>query len=591
MRWVFMTKREIIARLDKLPKGGITSKKIKKPGGKEYIYHFLQWSEEGKQKNKSIKEEELEEVRLLLEERKKLERMLSLGEYEEEGEELSFFTQVTIGNNLLSLVEHVKGFRKRSGFKDLSRYVYGEERGKVFILYGLRRTGKTTLIHQLIEEMDNEALSKTAFLQITRKDDFASFNKDMRVLQENGYRYIFVDEITLMNDFIEGAALLSDIYASSGMKIVLSGTDSLGFYIGKSNELYDRCILLHTTYIPYSEFSYVLGINGIDDYIEYGGTMSVSGRHYNVFENKGSTDEYIDSSIAKNIQHSLKNYQYEGHFRHLYDLYQKGELTGAINRVVEDINHRFTLEVLERKFKSNDLRISANNLRKDRSSPTTILDDIDIASFTSRLKDMLEIKDKEERVIDLDDIHVAQIEEYLTALDLIETIDIVSADIDKPDGKRVIFTQPGLRYSQAKSLILSLSSDPLFKNLALEERNRVVERILSEIKGRMAEDIVLLETKIAFPKKRVFKLFFANGEFDMVVSDPLTLESEIYEIKYSKEALKEQARHLLDEEKCNSVSRRFGRIKKKGVIYRGDSLEKDGLEYQNIEEYLLGLPK
>ena len=50
-------------------------------------------------------------------------------------------------------------------------------------------------------------------------------------------RDIFIDEVTLMDDFIEGAALLSDIYAASGMKIVLSGTDSLGFWISKSNQL------------------------------------------------------------------------------------------------------------------------------------------------------------------------------------------------------------------------------------------------------------------------------------------------------------------------------------------------------------------
>ena len=32
-----------------------------------------------------------------------------------------------------------------------------------------------------------------------------------------------------MEDFIEGAALFSDVFAASGMKIVLSGTDSPGF--------------------------------------------------------------------------------------------------------------------------------------------------------------------------------------------------------------------------------------------------------------------------------------------------------------------------------------------------------------------------
>ena len=139
--------------------------------------------------------------------------------------------------------------------------------------------------------------------------------------------------------------------------------------------------------------------------------MSLGGTHYNewVFADKKSTDEYIDSAIARNIQHSLKNYRYGGHFRHLYSLYEKNELTGAINRIVEDMNHRFTIDVLEREFRSNDLRISANNLRKDRFGPTTILDDIDVDSFTKRLREFLEIKNKEERTVGIDEIHVAQI--------------------------------------------------------------------------------------------------------------------------------------------------------------------------------------
>ena len=91
------------------------------------------------------------------------------------------------------------------------------------------------------------------------------------------------------------------------------------------------------------------GIHGIDEYIRYGGTMSLGGVHYNetsTFASKESADKYVDTAIARNIQHSLRCSQYEGHFRHLRDLYDKNELTSALNRVVEDINHRFTLEVL-----------------------------------------------------------------------------------------------------------------------------------------------------------------------------------------------------------------------------------------------------
>ncbi|MGN0804712.1 MAG: ATP-binding protein, partial [Candidatus Coproplasma sp.] len=107
--------------------------------------------------------------------------------------------------------------------------------------------------------------------------------------------------------------------------------------------------------------------------------------------------------------------------------------------------------------------------------------------------------------------------------------------------------------------------------------------------GRMLEDIVLLETKLANPNKRVFKLQFSNGEFDMVVFDPINGGAEIYEIKYSQEADTHQVRHLIDEEKCTKTQYRFGTITKKAVLYRGASKTIDGIQYQNVEEYLKSL--
>ena len=103
------------------------------------------------------------------------------------------------------------------------------------------------------------------------------------------------------------------------------------------------------------------------------------------------------------------------------------------------------------------------------------------------------------------------------------------------------------------------------------------------------EDIVLLETKIAHPEKKVFKLQFTVGEFDMVVFDPKELNCKIYEVKYSKEQVPEQSRHLKDEEKCAMTSHRYGEITGKYVIYRGESGSLDGIQYLNVEEYLKSL--
>lgn len=163
------------------------------------------------------------------------------------------------------------------------------------------------MIRQALAEMNDTDLMKSAFIQITAQDTLATLNTDLKVLESQSFQYVILDEVTLLDDFIEGAALFSDIFAASGMRIVLSGTDSLGFLFTEDEQLYDRCILLHTTFIPYREFESVLGIHGIDEYIRYGGTMSLSGVHYNetsTFASKERADEYVDTAIAHNIQHS-----------------------------------------------------------------------------------------------------------------------------------------------------------------------------------------------------------------------------------------------------------------------------------------------
>lgn len=138
-------------------------------------------------------------------------------------------------------------------------------------------------------------------------------------------------------------------------------------------------------------------------------------------------------------------------------------------------------------------------------------------------------------------------------------------------------------------MIKSLLQDEKFRALSLAERTRVTERILDEVKGRMMEDIVLLETKLARQDCEVFRLQFAVGEFDMVVFNPDNGNCRIYEIKHSTEAALQQCRHLLDEEKCGETEFRYGTIVGKYVIYRGEPKEVEGVRYLNVEEYLKNL--
>ena len=580
-----------------LPQGSINIKKI---NGKEQPY--LQWTENGKSKSKYIKKNEREEIFASVERRKQLQeelREIKKLEVVDTPVPTKFETSVVIGNRLLAMTKGVRNLKERDCFKQLQKYLNSDATDRVCLVFGLRRTGKTTMLRQAVLKMTTEQASKTAYIKAKGTDTMAAMNRDLEKLLELGYENVFIDEVTLMEDFIDSAALFSDIYATQGMKIVLSGTDSLGFWFALHQELYDRAITIHTTFIPFREHSRLLGIDSIDEYIRYGGTLRAGELDFDdedvnaedaSFRDDESTRRYIDTAICKNIQHSLSCCKDGGYFRHLQSLYEAGELTGAINRIIEDMNHRFLIRILINKFKSHDLGSAADVLRRERDPErrNDILDRIDKDAVTKRLMDLLEIRNREDQSIGITNAHVEEIKEYLKALDLI--VDVPSETIipSAEPLENIIFTQPGMRYCQAQALVHSLAKDELFASLSEKEKTMVSERILEEVRGRMMEEIVLLETfKSAKKNKRVFKLTFSVGEFDMVIYDSKENTCECYEIKHSVQIVPAQTKYLIDEEKLNQTSKRFGKISKRCVLYRGeDTVLENGIEYRNVEAYL-----
>lgn len=583
-----------------LPQGSINIKKIK---GKEQPY--LQWTENGKSKSKYIKKDEREQILAGVERRKQLQdelRELKKLEVVDTPVATKFETSVVIGNRLLAMTKGVRNWKERDCFKQLQKYLNSDSTDRVCLVFGLRRTGKTTMLRQAVLKMTTEQASKTAYIKAKGTDTMAAMNRDLEKLLELGYENVFIDEVTLMEDFIDSAALFSDIYAAQGMKIVLSGTDSLGFWFALHQELYDRAITIHTTFIPFREHSRLLGIDSIDEYIRYGGTLRAGELDFDdedvnaedaSFRDDESTRRYIDTAICKNIQHSLSCCQDGGYFRHLQSLYEAGELTGAINRIIEDMNHRFLIRILINKFKSHDLGSVADVLRRERNPErrTDILDRIDKEAVTKRLMEMLEIRNQEDQSIGITNAHVEEIKEYLKALDLIVDVPNETIISSVEPLENIIFTQPGMRYCQAQALVHSLAKDELFASLSEQEKTMVFERILEEVRGRMMEEIVLLETfKSAQKNKRVFKLTFSVGEFDMAIYDSKENTCECYEIKHSDQIVPAQTKYLNDKEKLDQTSKRFGKISKRCVLYRGeDTVLENGINYRNVEEYLKNL--
>ena len=595
---------ELEKKIEALPRGTIVTKNI---DGKPYFYQ--QYKENKKTVSNFLTNDEAERMRPLIEERRELQKKLremkkNVPAAAKTDGSATFIMNAITGAGLLEMAETAKNFKKRDCYEKISSYLYGKPADKVCLVYGLRRTGKTTLLKQLILDMNEEEQKQTVYIKARVGETIADLNKDIKLAREKGIKFFLIDEITLLEDFIDNAALLSDVYAVQGLKFVLSGTDSLGFYFAECDELYDRAVTVHTTFIPYKEHSRLLGITSIDEYIRYGGTLKAGELDFedtelNVEEASFRDDEtarrYIDTAICKNIQHSLKCYQKGRYFRHLRELYDANELTNAINRIIEDENHDFTVKVITDLFESHDLGSTAQLLRKarDEEKRTDILDEIDKSQILDTLKKILEIKEKDNQKIGVTDTHVTEIKQYLKRLDLIDELDIETLTGSEGRLTYTIFTQPGMRFCQAQALVYSLMKDEQIKSLQEREINLITEKIIEGVLGHMLEDIVIYETKrVLMPnrhenKKQIFQIRFEAGEFDMVIYDNQTNTCEIYEIKHSEEAVPFQYRHLINEDKIALTEKRFGKITKKCVLYRGATMQSENdILYKNVEEYL-----
>ena len=591
------------AELATLPIGSISRKTI---AGK--VRYYRQWTEDGRTRSEYLKATEVDDVRRQIERRRELARLLRTS-----GGGKSSARRDTIaktGRELSDWADLVSGWDARDVFPDIMKFLRWPAESKVLIVFGIRRTGKTTMLQQAVRALTREEFAKAAYIKARTGDTLETMDDRLSRLHRRGFRYVFVDEVTLLDDFIDGASLFSDVYAPMGMKIVLSGTDSLGFRMTIDQELFDRAYMLHTSFVPFREYSRLLKIDDIDEYISYGGLLRRGEKDLDdplanepdaSFRDMESTRRYIDTAIARNIQHSLACCRDGRYFGALRELHEKNELTNAINRVIEDMNHEFLASVLTRPFKSSDLGTVSRQLMTDRDAARRRRLDrmLDKGAVTAELMRYLDIRNAESLDVEVSDEHASAIRAYLGKLDLIRDCPVRRLRGESVEnGVRVLFSQPGMRYCQAEALVRAMMKDSSFASKPPAEREYVTGRVLDDVRGRMLEDIVLLETLVAMPRPRgifagteVFQLQFESGEFDMVVRDLSAGTCRLYEVKHSSSRADEQFRHLVDAELLSRTEKAFGRVVSRIVLYRGPDFDHDcGVSYRNVETFLKRLP-
>lgn len=491
---------------------------------------------------------------------------------------------VYTGNSLKEFIQENlnNGFKERFILKDLHNYMTSPNNRKAYCLYGLRRTGKTVMSLQEIRNLGD--YDGTLYISCDENDSIHDIKKVVGEIPK--CKAVFIDEATKAEDFIDTSAFLGDNYAARGIKVVLSGTDSLGFLLAKSNELYDRVEFLHTTCIPFKEYNHLLG-KGINDYITYGGTLTD-----NTFYNKDQSDEYTNSAIVENIVHTLEhwgdgiNYAYQV----LRPVVDSGELPSFINKVIEYPTREFLADIINRDFKSHDLGSLCQLMKiHDIADPKAIK----TKEMTERIRDFLGIRKHHSNLADEDSVNA--ITEYLQHLDVLYPIPKNSSLYENKKDE-YIFTQVGMRYCQATKLAEALVSSNAFMGYMDKQKEKILDKLDGDIRGGILEDIVFSQLLRDFEAPRrqdrqcmVSKYRSLKGnEMDVIVMNFKKDTSLALEVKLSDKQTESQRKHLVNEGFCEEIEGKTGLpIVNKAVIYLGENGETgDGVLYINAEDFL-----
>lgn len=512
-------------------------------------------------------------------------------------ENMIIYAGDSLQNHVVSVLEGIS--KERDIAKELHNYMESPNDRKICCLYGLRRTGKTILMLQEAKRIGD--YEKSLLIEC---GDGTSVNQVRKAIDTYpDVKYIFIDEVTKTVNFLGAASVFANLYAAEGKKVVLAGTDSLGFYLAENDELFDRAHFLHTTYISYKEHHSILG-KEIMDYIRYGGTLSPE----NVFYNRDTSNYYSNSAIVFNIVRTLEKWNQGRNFGTLWDLLDSGDLPTFINKVIEYNNRLFLSKIINKDFTSHDLGSLIDLMTKSGiADPDKIYPQGEAGKkirekLQERLRIALHIKDS---TLLADEKNVNIIIQYLKALDVLYELPNFNGQDSKY--KEYIFTQTGMRYSQASDLIQALmTSETFLENYTIQERNAITQKLEQDICGGILEDIVLYQTIQSLKNEQntflvsKYREELTGKEFDVFVANLAQNKSCIIEVKLSKEKDAHQVRHLTDSDFCQKFEKLTGtKINSKIVLYNGktcfdpykEKLLSNKVIYLNVSDYLIHAEK
>lgn len=512
--------------------------------------------------------------------------------------------------NIETFENIIAGMNKRDVFTNIKDFVHSNEcyHGKILAIYGLRRTGKTTLMEQLL--CDSDINAKTCvFLEMQDNDSMEDLEKKIIEGQANGKSVFVIDEITKVKDFIQDSSVLADCFAKEGIRVIIAGTDSLSIIFAEDGELYDRVCKVNTTYISFAEHCRVLQTNNMDDYIEYGGLMK-KGESTRAITDYASMLKYLDSAVSANIANSLQNNVYLDERDTELKKLNRTELMCIIEKVTELYSGKINSTLCEYQLKT--VILNRTNGKLLNIADKEIVNHL-ISNKKQIAKEFAEIVNASTPIeVSVTPQMIEDLERWLKALNVLSVVEERTFEKTMGEWNAIkpsflyYIVQPAIKYNHLKQAIEYVKESKYYNNLSEQQQAEYVKFLDEKIKGDMTEQIVLFDTMNALPQSRylVCKPKFkinnnSAGEYDMLVYDKKDNKYFGFEIKHTTNPFNGydengnyigQDKTLIDKEVRDVVDKHFGKRENVCVLYNGTPLiSSTGTAYYNISNFLMTL--
>ncbi len=146
---------------------------------------------------------------------------------------------------------------KRDLFYDVQKHVGIRQ---IIAIVGLRRTGKSTLLFQIVEELIKRSTKPENVLYFSFDETTAELDELIRFYKENILKrdfreekaYIFLDEIQKLKDWENKIKVYYDLYPK--LKFFVSGSASINILMGSKESLAGRIFYFQLDVLSFEEF-------------------------------------------------------------------------------------------------------------------------------------------------------------------------------------------------------------------------------------------------------------------------------------------------------------------------------------------------